>query len=136
MLACKNYTCNLCLLASIIDSMTATDRYNEALEQLRTAEEALDQARAMFKDLDLDKYRNGAHGQSVASLADHAVDLIRAIETVECDDCGNALADNEACLAGTCHLEEAEAPLTPEQEDARDEARYYAALELRCGHSI
>lgn len=83
-------------------TVTAVERYAEAIQQLKTAEEALDQASAMFRDFGLHNY-SPRNGKSLTSLADLAQRLLSEFETFECEECGKPLASNEACLANTCH---------------------------------
>ena len=90
--------------------VSAIVRYNEALEQLRIAAEALDQARAMLKDIGLQHIGtgNGPYRLTVSQIADRAEGLVRSLENEECEECGRLLAGNEVCLEGRCHLTEQE----------------------------
>jgi hypothetical protein len=79
--------------------------YAEALAELRKAEEALDQAHSMLKDLNLDCYiEAGLRGHKLTVANVHA--LVDALETdlehVQCPECGNDMSANVACLSGHC----------------------------------
>ena len=88
----------------------ATDRYREALAHLIIAAEALDQARAMLKDIGLQHIGtgNGPYRLTVSQIADRAEGLVRSLENEECEECGRLLAGNATCLEGRCHLTEQE----------------------------
>jgi hypothetical protein len=81
--------------------------YAEALAELRKAEEALDQAHAMLKDLNLDCYieagpRMRSGRMTVADTYSVVAGLAKDLETVACPECGNDMSANVACLSGRC----------------------------------
>ena len=84
----------------------AITTYNEALEQLRIAAEALDQARAMLRDIGLQHIGSGSgpYRLTVNQLADRAEAAYRSLQNEECEECGKPVAENEDCLEGRCHL--------------------------------
>jgi len=79
----------------------------EALEQLRIAEEALDQAHSMLKDLNLENYiqsgpRMRSGQMTVADAHGVVANLMADLASVECPECGQDMSKNEACLSGHC----------------------------------
>jgi len=77
----------------------------EALAQMRTAEDALDQAHAMLRDLGLDKWidtGSGPYRQTVGSAYEIVAALIDDLSSVKCPDCGEPMAERTACLANRC----------------------------------
>jgi hypothetical protein len=86
-------------------TVSRTEIYNAALEQLRIADEAMDQAHAMLKDLGLDDYVETGYGprrQNARSLSLAVSGLLEDLRDVKCPDCGEPLSGNEACLANRC----------------------------------
>ena len=85
--------------------MSAVAKYNEALSQLIDAVNALDQAHAMLKDIDLHTYiQTRACGRltSLKEAVDIADGLLRDLQNVTCPDCGKPMAESEECLSGVC----------------------------------
>ena len=86
--------------------VSATVTYSEALEQLRIAADALDQARAMLKDIGLQHIGSGSgpYRLTVNQLADRALGAFTSLQNEECEECGTPVAQSEACLEGRCHV--------------------------------
>jgi phage FluMu protein Com len=102
--------------------MSAITTYREAIEQLKIAEEALDQAHAMLRDLNLHNYIDtgrGPYRQTVSSAFDIVNGLLKDLQKARCIECDKPLAENEVCLESKC----------AEVERLREEARYEAATE-------
>ena len=85
--------------------MSAVAKYNEALSQLIDAVNALDQAHAMLKDIDLHNYVGAKLWGKPANLNDAvnlADGLLRDMQNITCPDCGKPMAESEECLSGVC----------------------------------
>ena len=85
--------------------MSAVAKYNEALSQLIDAVNALDQAHAMLKDIDLHNYiSTKTWGRHVSMLDAVAIadKLLFDLQNATCPDCGKPFAENEECLSGVC----------------------------------
>jgi hypothetical protein len=109
--------------------ISAITTYREAVEQLQLAANAIDQAHAMLKDLELDNYIDTGHGmyrQTVKSAHRIVDGLLEDLKQAGCPDCGKRLADNIDCLENRCPD-----VLSAEDERTRDEAQYEAAMEKR-----
>lgn len=81
----------------------AMERLQEAIEQMKTAAEALDQAHAMMRDLKLHNYVEtgcGPYRQTLSSAYGIVEGLQKDMETLACMDCGQPM--NAECLAGRC----------------------------------
>ena len=89
-------------------TVSAVTTYNEALKQLKIAAEALDQAHSMLRDINLNHLGtgSGAYFVSIANMAQRAEQLVVNLQEEVCEECGNTLAENVACLEGRCHLVE------------------------------
>lgn len=79
--------------------------YREAVSEIQNAVNALDQAHAMLKDIDLHNYiatkvwGRFANIQDAVNLADG---LLRDLQNATCPDCGKPMAEAEDCLLGHC----------------------------------
>ena len=84
--------------------MSAITTYNDALQFLRDAADALDQARAALKDIGLQHLGTGSGPSfvTVSQMADRAEKLVANLQNEECEMCGAPLAGNEVCLEGGC----------------------------------
>jgi hypothetical protein len=75
--------------------------YEQALEQLQEAFDALDQAHASMKGARVDDVESqGASSLSIKRIIWHLESLIGELETAECDDCGHKLTlrgDRNGC---------------------------------------
>ena len=109
--------------------VNSLNTYREAVQQLQTAVDAIDQAHAMLKDLKLDTYITAGYGprrQTVRSLYFDAEGLLEDLKNAACPDCGRPMAENLDCLEDRCPD-----VLSAEDELIRDEAQYEAAMEKR-----
>lgn len=90
--------------------MSAITTYNDALQFLRDAADALDQARAALKDIGLQHIgsRSGPYRLTVNQLADRVEEAVVNLENEQCEECGRRLADNEPCFSGSCDMSAAE----------------------------
>lgn len=89
--------------------MTATKSavatYNEAVSQLIDAVNALDQAHALLKDIDLHQYiSTKTWGRHVSLLDAVAIadKLLYDLQNVTCEYCGKPMAESEDCLSDHC----------------------------------
>lgn len=85
--------------------MSALTTYKEAISELITAVNALDQAHSMLKDIDLHHYITTGytyHRLNVQDAVNIADGLLRQLQNVECPECGNPMAESEDCLSGCC----------------------------------
>lgn len=85
--------------------MHAVESYREALNQLTDAVNALDQAHAALRDIDLHNYISSKYWGRHVNLPDAvaiADKLLFDLQNVTCPDCGQPMADAEDCLAGDC----------------------------------
>jgi hypothetical protein len=85
--------------------MKATTTYNEAISELITAVNALDQAHSMLKDLDLHNYVTSGYSYrhlNVKDAVNIADNLLRALQNVKCPDCDKPMGESEACLSCCC----------------------------------
>lgn len=85
--------------------MKAITTYNEAISELITAVNALDQAHSMLKDIDLHDYIDSGYSYrrlNVKDAVNIADGLLRALQDVRCPDCDTPMAESEDCLSGCC----------------------------------
>lgn len=85
--------------------MSAVEKYNEALSQLIDAVNALDQAHALLKDIDLHNYiatKTWGRHINLSDAVNIADGLLRDLQNATCPDCGKPFAANEDCLSGAC----------------------------------
>ena len=84
---------------------SAVKTYAEAMSELVTAVNALDQAHALLKDIGWDNYiSTKIHGRHVnlldaVALADK---LLYDMQNSTCPECQLPLAESEDCLSGCC----------------------------------
>lgn len=89
--------------------MTATKSavatYKEAVSFLIDAVNALDQAHALLRDIDLHQYIStkswGRHVNLLDAVA-IADKLLYDAQHVTCEECGKPMAESEDCLSGRC----------------------------------
>ena len=84
---------------------TAESTWRDAIEQLLIAANAIDQAHAMIRDLNLHNYietGRGPYRQTLNSAFGIVIGLLRDLQEVICPECSNPMAENPACLAGNC----------------------------------
>jgi hypothetical protein len=89
---------------------SAIETYREAVSQLIDAVNALDQAHAMLRDIDLHNCiatKTWGRWVSLCDAVNIADGLLRAAQNITCDDCGKPCAEINECLEGTC-LQEGE----------------------------
>lgn len=86
------------------DAALPAVRYREALEQLRIAADALDQAHSMLRDINMHHIGTGSgpYRLSLGQIGARAFGLVTALENDECDECGRKVSENADCLAGWC----------------------------------
>jgi hypothetical protein len=85
--------------------MAAITSYREAAEQLQIAAEAIDQAHAMLRDLNIHNYietGRGPYRQTLNSAYGIINGLLQDLINSTCPDCGKPLADNIDCLEDRC----------------------------------
>jgi hypothetical protein len=70
------------------------EQYREALAMWEAACDALDQAQAALRDLDLDAVQTGygPYRITVAGLATKAFQLLKELQSAECDECGQLIS--------------------------------------------
>jgi hypothetical protein len=79
--------------------------YREALQQLRAAEEAIDQAHAMLRDLNLHDWietGRGPYRQTLNSAYGIVHGLCEDLQNVLCPECGQPMAERTDCLEQRC----------------------------------
>lgn len=84
---------------------SAVATYKEAVSFLTDAVNALDQAHALLKDMDLHNSIAGKLWGRHVNLAEAvkiADDLLRDLQEVKCDECDKPMAESEDCLSGHC----------------------------------
>jgi hypothetical protein len=84
--------------------ISAITTYREAVEQLQIATDAIDQAHSMLKDLKLDNCIQTGYGsrRTIRAVSFDVESLLEDLKRLACDDCGQPLAENIACLEGRC----------------------------------
>jgi hypothetical protein len=92
----------------MITKIASTDpvaTYNQAIRFLEEACEAIDQAHACLKDVDMDQTiytRTWGRFVSVLDAVRMVDKLLEDARGARCDDCGQLLAGNARCLRGNC----------------------------------
>jgi hypothetical protein len=84
---------------------SALTTYKEAISQLIDAVNALDQAHASLKDIDLHNYistKSWGRHMSLLDAVAIADKLLFDAQNATCPDCGKPLAESEDCLSGCC----------------------------------
>ena len=87
-------------------TVPAIQTYKEALSELVTAVNALDQAHSMLKDIDLHNCistKCWGRWVSLKEAVDIADGLLREAQKLTCEECGKPMAENEDCLEGNCN---------------------------------
>lgn len=85
--------------------MSAITTYREAVSQLIDAVNALDQAHALLKDIDLHNYvmtRVWGRPMNLSDAVNIADGLLRDAQNLTCPDCGKPMTESEDCLSGHC----------------------------------
>ena len=85
--------------------VNALTTYQEALSQLTDAVNALDQAHAMLKDINLHNYIDAKLWGRPVDISDAlniADGLLRDLQNVRCPDCDKPMSGSEDCLSGCC----------------------------------
>lgn len=67
-------------------------KYQAAVVAWREAVDEMDQAHAALRDAGLHKYHTGYGSLSADSLVDRAMQLLKSLEQLTCDDCGEPVA--------------------------------------------
>jgi hypothetical protein len=84
------------------ETVKAAVLFEEALEELRKASDALDQARSMLRDLNL-LYLGTGSGPgfiTIGQMAERAGRLVENLIGETCENCGKLLRENPGCLVG------------------------------------
>jgi hypothetical protein len=84
-------------------TVSKTDIYNDAVKELRTAADALDQAHAMLRDLGLQNWietGKAQYRQTVGSASKIAMGLYEDLKNLKCPECDKPMT--EACLDNRC----------------------------------
>jgi hypothetical protein len=71
---------------------TKVQQYLDAVAAWRKACDEIDQAHAVLRDIGLHKYHTGYGSLSADSLVDRAGQLLKSLEELACDDCGEPVA--------------------------------------------
>ena len=65
------------------------ETYREALQQLSAAMDAVDQAHATLKDINLAwvPSQSGPYGANIAKVYSHLESIVKTLEQIDCDEC-------------------------------------------------
>jgi|SRR5579872_1203805 len=91
---------------------TRFEMYQQAIEQLTEAVDALDQAHASMKDAGIQDIDSGFspifRGLDIRAVVHHAQKILDELKTAECDECGHALLKHGDAFTGCDHARDIE----------------------------